>query len=200
MIEQVEEEELRSCLTFIVGADALKKVLRKTKLVGQSRDENTAEHSWHIALMALVLSRYANEPIDINRVVKMLILHDLGEIGVGDVPLYDPSRTQAQADEQEYVKQLFSSLPGDLEQEFLDLWAEFAAGKTPESRFARAMDRFQPFLNNLENKGGSWKELRITKDMALDKNKPIQEGADVLWNLYRHLAEKADRQGMFWQD
>jgi putative hydrolase of HD superfamily len=199
MIEQVEDEELRSCLMFIVRADALKKVLRKTKIVGGGRDENTAEHSWHLILMALSLARYANGPIDVNRVVKMLALHDLGEIGVGDVPLYDPARSQVQAEEEEFVKELFSTLPRELEKEFLDLWMEFAAGQTLEARFARAMDRFQPFLNNLENNGSSWAELKITKEMALDKNKSIQEGSDTLWQLYRILAGKADAQGMFWQ-
>jgi putative hydrolases of HD superfamily len=199
MMESIEDEEIRSCLMFAVKADALKNVLRKTKIVGGGRNENTAEHSWHIALMAAVLARCANKPLDINRVIIMLLLHDLGEIGVGDTPLYDPMRSQAQTGEEEFVKKLFSALPSDLGKEFLDLWMEFAAGKTPEARFARAMDRLQPFLCNLENNGGSWRELKITKDMALDKNKSIQEGSEALWQLYRMLAEKADEQELFWQ-
>jgi putative hydrolases of HD superfamily len=200
MIEQVEDEDLRSCIKFIVSADSLKKVLRKTKLVGGDRSENSAEHSWHLILMALLLARYANGPLDVDRVVRMLAVHDLGEIGVGDVALYAPGRAQVKIEEKKFAMEFFSSLPAGLGDEFQGLWLEFTEGHTLEAKFARAMDRLQPFLNNLENEGGPWMELKVTKEMALEKNKSIQEGSGKLWQLYQFLAGKAAARGWFWRE
>ena len=194
------DEGLKSCLDFIVKIDALKKVLRKTKVIKNERFENTAEHSWHLALMAFVLQRYSKVPIQIDRVVKMLLLHDLGEIEVGDVFLYDAARGQEKDAERDAIEKLFSSLPSDLRTVFLDLWTEFAEGTTAEAHFARAMDRFQPLLNNLCNDGGSWSSMGITREMALDKNKHIENASDVLWDAYQKLTAEAEEKGLFLSD
>jgi putative hydrolases of HD superfamily len=197
MFESLENKDLCACLEFIVKADALKKVLRKTRVIKNDRLENAAEHSWHLALMALVLQRYANAPINLERVIKMLLLHDLGEIEVGDFNLYDNARSEAQKSERVAIERLSSSLPQELYAEMMSLWTEFTEGITPEACYARALDRFQPFLSNLLNDGGSWKFLKITKEKALAKNQHIAEGSTTLWHAYEVLAEQAKMDGCF---
>jgi putative hydrolase of HD superfamily len=197
MFDALKDEDLRACLEFIVKADALKNVLRKTSVIKSDRRENTAEHSWHLALMAVILQRYANAPVDLERVIKMLLLHDLGEIEMGDVHLYDNARSEAQKSERSAIERLSSSLPQELHAEIMSLWAEFTEGVTPEACYARALDRFQPFLSNLSNDGGSWKFLEITKERALAKNQHIAEGSTTLWHAYVVLAELAEREGCF---
>jgi len=197
MFDALEDEDLRACLEFVVKADALKKVLRKTSVIKSDRRENTAEHSWHLALMALILQRYANAPVNLERVIKMLLLHDLGEIETGDVHMYDSARSEVQKSERSAVDRLSSSLPQELHAEMMSLWTEFTEGVTPEACYARALDRFQPFLSNLSNDGGSWKFLEITKEKALAKNQHISEGSATLWHAYEVLAEQAEREGCF---
>lgn len=198
MFESLENKELCACLEFIVKADALKNVLRKTSIIKSDRRENTAEHSWHVALMAFILQRYANAAVNLERVIKMLLLHDLGEIEMGDVHLYDDNaRPKAQKSERSSIERLSSSLPQELHAEVMSLWTEFTEGVTPEACYARALDRFQPFLSNLSNDGGSWKFLEITKEKALAKNQHIVEGSTTLWRAYEVLAEQAEREGYF---
>lgn len=127
----------------------------------------------------------------------MLILHDIGEITVGDSHLYDAGRPAAQNDERSAVKELFSSLPEDTRAEFTSLWEEFANDETPEAHYARAIDRFQPFLSNLANDGGSWKTLKISKVLAFSKNNQIAKGSEFLWDVYKTLADEADKDGFF---
>ncbi len=200
ILELLQDHELRACLEFILKIDALKKVLRKTSVIKIHRQENTAEHSWHLIMMALVLQRYSNAPLKTDRVIKMLALHDLGEIETGDVHLYDAKRQQNTHSEQEAVEALFASLPDDIKDEFTLLWKEFAEGKTPEAKFARAIDRFQPFLSNLANDGGSWKTLAVTREQALIKNQHIAEGSQKLWETYQRLSQKMDEMGYFHQE
>lgn len=189
MFDLLPDKDLTNCLNFLIEIDALKKTLRKTSIVGGERLENSAEHSWHLMMMAVVLQRYANEPVDLLKVLKMLCLHDLGEIEGEDVFLYDDeNRLAAEASERRAAEKLFSSLPNDTRQEFMTLWDEFTHGQTPESRFARALDRFQPFLTNVANQGGTWKTLKITHSKALEKNKHIGDGAAPLWEVYQTVA------------
>jgi putative hydrolase of HD superfamily len=200
MFDILEDKTLCACLDFIVKVDALKKVLRKTSVIKNARLENTAEHSWHLTLMAMVLNRYANEPIKLDRVIKMLVLHDLGEIEFGDTFFYDVARAQAQDNERSVITKLFESLPEELRQEFMELWEEFTIGTTSEANFARAMDRFEPFLSNLANDGGSWVSMKITKEKALTKNQHIDEGSHRLWDAYQKLAQQADDKKYFYQN
>lgn len=134
-------------LAFILEIDKLKEVLRQTRLITGERRENSAEHSWHIALLAILLAEYANTPVDVLRVVKMLLIHDIVEIDAGDTFAYSavPKAEQALR-EQLAAQRIFGLLPPDQEEEFVALWEEFEAGATPEAQFAHALDRFMPFL------------------------------------------------------
>jgi len=154
-------------------------------------------YSGKVNMMALVFQRYANEPVEILKVVKMLALHDLGEIDAGDVYLYAAERDDAEAKEWDAVEGLFGDLPEGLKTEFKTLWAEFAEGRSAEARYARALDRFQPFLSNISNEGGSWKTLGISKDQVLAKNKHIADGSDALWKIYQEVVPEAEKLGFF---
>jgi len=141
-------------MQFVVEIDKLKRVLRQTLLTDGSRRENSAEHSWHIALMAILLSEYATEPIDILRVVKMLLLHDLVEIDAGDTFCYDDRGHESKAErEMQAADRLFSLLPPDQASEFRALWDEFEAQETADAQFASTLDRLQPLLNNHQTQG-----------------------------------------------
>ena len=182
-------------LAFIVEIDKLKLILRKTKLFGNHRHENDAEHSWHLAIMALVLAEHANAPVDMLRVLKMLLIHDVVEIDSGDVFLFDTqvSHTNTEA-ELKAAQRIFGLLPDDQAQELIELWAEFEAGETPDARFAKAMDRLAPLLQNLLNEGGTWVEYEVSYERILAMKQRIGLGSEALWayakaELDRFLAE-----------
>ena len=142
----IEDVRLKKYLLFIAKLDELKLVIRGTSIIGKKRRENSAEHSWHIAVMALLLSEYANNKIDVNKVIKMLLLHDIGEIFTGDAVLYDEKkRTKLNEKERIFVKDFLSSLPTDTVSEYYNLWSEFDLGETDEAKFAKSIDRLQPF-------------------------------------------------------
>lgn len=141
----VDPSRLRRQLDFILEIDKAKAVLRRSRLLDGSRRENDAEHAWHLAVMALVLAEYANEPIDLSRVVKMLLVHDIVEIDAGDTFIYDDSDPAAKAErERQAAHRIFGLLPADQQQELLALWEEFEARRTADARFAAALDRLQP--------------------------------------------------------
>jgi putative hydrolases of HD superfamily len=186
-------------IRFIVEIDKLKTIYRRTYLIdnpGERRHENTAEHSWHIAVMAMVLAEYSNEPIDVARVLKMTLIHDIVEIDAGDTFAYD---TQGLVDkaarECAAADRLFALLPSDQESEFRALWDEFEEHKTPEARFAVAMDRFIPQLHNYYNQGGSWKEHEITHDRVVAKNAAMGDGAEDVWKWTLALLDDAVAKG-----
>lgn len=189
-------ERLLGLLSFVREIDKLKSVLRKTYLIDRSRSENTAEHSWHLALMAIVLSEHAAEEIDLPKVVKMLLVHDIVEIDAGDTFTYDEA---AHADKEEREKaaadRIFNLLPADLAQDLRALWDEFESRATPESRFAVAMDRLQPMLHNLATEGGSWQEHRITRRRVEERNRVIEQGAPELWAYARAMLDEAEGKG-----
>ena len=198
MLDELKDKTLAQSLEFILKIDGLKKIERKTKIVGSGRQENSAEHSWHLMMMALVLQDCANEKIDLLKVLKMLAIHELGEIDGGDSFFYDETlRAVAEEKEKHAVQKLCENLSSDLQQELMDLWQEFSFENTAESRFAQALDRYQPFLSNLANAGGSWKAMKITKAKALEKNKHIAEGSKKLWDSYQYLADILDDAGYF---
>lgn len=196
ILDLIEDKALKNIFEFILEAGKLKSVLRQTYMPDQNRFENSAEHSWHIILMAICLKDYAREEIQIEKVIKMIALHDLGEIYTGDTILYNQSAEQNN-NEQEALSKMFSTLPPHIAQDFLNLWNEFEEGKTNEARYAKALDRFNPFLYQLQNGGESWKRHKIDLDSALDKNKHINDGSKELWNNYKILADAANEQGMF---
>ncbi len=188
-------ERLRQQLAFLMEIDRLKEVLRQTYLTTESRRrENSAEHSWHLALMAMVLAEYADEPArDMGRVIKMVLIHDLVEIDAGDTYIYD---TQAQArklsEERRAAERIFGLLPSDQAEEFRALWEEFEARETPEARFAAALDRLMPLLHNYHTQGVSWQEHQVRSDKVYAMNRPrIQAGSRALWELADSLIKDA---------
>ena len=178
-------------LNFIVEIEKLKGVLRKTKVVGIDRYENSAEHSWQICLTALLLKEYANEPIDINRVIKMLLIHDLGEIDAGDTIIYATNIEEIKQKEAAGFKRLFALLPSEIAGELTELWQEFEECKTPEALYANAVDRIPPVLQNLHNNGQSWLENNISFEQVIKVNSKIANGSTSVWeNIKQKLVTK----------
>ena len=178
---------LEQQIAFLNEADKLKSVTRGTLLCDASRAENSAEHSWHLTLYALVLADQAGPDVDITRVIKMLILHDLVEIDAGDNPIfgsYDTADMEAQ--EQLAADRIFGLLPNDLRDDLRATWEEFEANETPTARFAKSLDRFQPPMQNLAAGGGSWVEYDVTEAQFVEKvGRKIQTGAPGLWEFAR---------------
>lgn len=169
-------------LSFLVNADRLKGVLRQTTLCDGSRRENSAEHSWHLTLMAEVLAEYAEGPVDIGRVVRMLMVHDLVEIDAGDTFAYDVSANADRATrEQLAADRIFGLLPAEQGRAMRALWDEFELETTAEARFATALDRLQPLLNNHHSGGGSWKAHSVTRSQVLRRMEPIRHALPALW-------------------
>ena len=192
-----KSNRFRCQIEFILEVDKLKQTLRKTILLDRSRKENSAEHSWHIALTALVLSEYAKEKdIDFFRVIKMLLVHDLVEIDAGDTYCYDePGRRNQARRERIAADRIFNILPPDQAGSLRALWDEFEKRETPESRFAHALDRFQPFLHNYFTEGQSWQENEIESRQVESRMRPVNDGAPNLWNYVNTLIEDAVEKG-----
>ena len=184
-------------IEFILEADKLKRTLRRTILLDRSRQENSAEHSWHIALTVLVLSEYAKDgDIDFFRVIQMLLVHDLVEIDAGDTYCYDETGREDQARREEAAaNRIFGILPADQAGHFRALWDEFERRETPESRFANVLDRFQPFLHNYFTEGQTWRENKIKSSQVTFRMQPVNEGAPALWNYVSALIEDAVAKG-----
>lgn len=178
-------------LAFLAEADKLKTVLRASRLIDGSRRENSAEHSWHVALCALVLAPLAGPGVDAGRVIRMLLIHDLVEIDVGDVPLHSAGGTAhgapaVKAAEAAAARRIFGLLPAAQRAELLALWEEFEAGATPDARFARGLDRFQPALLNLEGGGRGWRDYGLTLQVLEARYRPAIAGASpALWDWLR---------------
>jgi len=169
-------------LAFVVEVDRLKEVLRQTPIASGARRENSAEHSWHLALMASVLASYAAEPVDLLRVLPMLLIHDVVEIDAGDTFAFDEGgNATKQAREERAADRIFGLLPPEQAASFRALWDEFEGMATAESRFANALDRLQPLLLNAENGGGSWRAHGIRRDQVLQRMDPIRTAMPELW-------------------
>src|SRR5215831_19034496 len=174
----MELTRLEKQIRFIVEIDKLKTVYRRTSLINERRKENTAEHSWHIAVMAMILADYSNVKINLEKVLKMALVHDIVEIDAGDTFVYDAKGTLDKAErERAAASRLFGLLPSDQAEELRALWDEFEARETAEARFAATMDRFIPQLHNYHNEGGSWKEHGITHDRVVARNSTMAEGS-----------------------
>ena len=189
-------DRLANQLLFILEIDRLKSVYRRTYLVDGTRSENSAEHSWHLALMAMVLAEHANKPLDVGKVIRMVLIHDIVEIDAGDTYIYDEQGDKAER-EQQAATRIFGLLPPDQEREFRELWEEFEGGETPEARFASALDRFMPQLHNYHTQGRSWKEHGITAERVLSRNVEIAGGSVTLWEFTQTLIEQAVAEGLF---
>lgn len=178
-------EKLEKQLNFLREIDRLKSVERQSPLLDKSRKENSAEHSWHLAMYALLLNEYACSPVNPHRVIKMLLLHDIVEIDVGDFPIHGASDAKLQTDlEAKAASRLFGLLPDEQDKELLALWQEFELAETEDAKFAKALDRFQPLLTNIFTGGGTWVESKVTLDQVLSRYGPaIKKGAPELWNL-----------------
>ena len=189
-------DRLARQLHFIIELDKLKSVYRRTYLIDGSRSENSAEHSWHLALMAIVLAEHANEPLDVAKVIKMVLIHDIVEIDAGDTYIYDSQDDKAER-EQRAADRIFGLLPPDQAAEFRSLWDEFEERETAEARFASALDRFIPQLHNFYTEGRSWKEHGITSERVLLRNVEISHGSVTLWQWTQMLIERAEAEGFF---
>ena len=191
-------ERLDQQMRFTGEAGRLKGVLRQTMLAGPGRRENSAEHSWHVAVMAVTLAEYAPPGTDIGRVTAMLLVHDLVEIDAGDLFVYADAAQQARQEKAERAAadRIFALLPPDQAASFRGLWDEFEERRTPEARFARGLDRLQPMLANLTAGGGTWTEHGITADQVLAKVKLIEDGSPALGRYSRDLVERAVRDGL----
>lgn len=184
-------------IEFIREIDKLKYIFRKTKLINSDRPENDAEHSWHLAMMAIVLAGHANEPIDLEKVMKMVLIHDIVEIDSGDVFVYDTTKSHDNFDEElKAARRIFGILPEEQAEEFINLWIEFEEMKTPESKFARSLDRLEPLLQNASNNGGTWREFDVKYDQVMEKKQVIKYGSEELWKYAKQLIDESVEKGI----
>ena len=190
---------MQQIVDFILELDKLKGVTRKTRPLGLERYENSAEHSWQIALLAASLAPYAAEPVDVDRVTAMLLVHDVGEIDTGDTIFYaEGGWPERKAAERAAVTRIFSLLPEPQRSTFLGLWDEFERNETPEARFANAADRAMPVLLNLAGGGQSWRENGIAYERVVSRvGPPIRAGCPALWEYLAARLEEKRREGWF---
>jgi putative hydrolase of HD superfamily len=190
-------QQLLDQIAFIKEIDKVKYIQRKTKLFNSDRCENDAEHSWHLALMAIVLAEHSNEPIDVLKVVKMVLIHDIVEIDAGDVFMYDTVKNHDNTDEERLAaNRIFGLLPEKQAEELIAIWEEFEAGETNEAKFARSMDRLEPLLQNTSNDGGTWKEFGVKYDKVYEKKSVIKNGSESLWNYAEGLINESVEKGI----
>lgn len=184
-----QESVVQPFVDFVLELDKLKGVTRKSRPLGLARYENSAEHSWQIALFAASMAHFSAQPVNLDRVVGMLLVHDVGEIDTGDIIVYaEEGADERKAAEAEAVDRIFGLLPSSVKDRFLALWQEFEAAETPEARFAHAMDRAMPVLLNLANQGQSWRENGISYERVVRRiGPPIEAGCPALW---AYLAER----------
>jgi putative hydrolases of HD superfamily len=189
-------DRLRRQIAFLVEIDKLKTILRRNHISDGSRVENDAEHSWHFAVAAVLLSEVAAAEVDVLTVVKIALIHDIVEIDAGDTFIYDEAAQVGQSErEGRAAERLFGLLPEDQAAAFLHLWREFEEGRTPESRYARAIDRLAALILNYASEGKTWREHGISKAQLLAVNQRIALGSPALWNYVRELIEDAARRG-----
>ncbi len=193
----VDVERFKRQIDFILEADKLKNVARRTTLLDVSRQENSAEHSWHIALLVLILSEYAkDDELDLLQVIKLLLIHDLVEIDAGDTYCYDEGGGQDQYKrETKAADRIFNILPADQAASLRALWDEYEAKDTPESKFANALDRVQPFLHNYFTRGHTWQKHGIQKKQVIARMQPVNEGSQLLWEYVSFLIDDAVEKG-----
>ncbi len=190
-------ERLKKQIQFIIEIDKLKNIFRRSVITDKSRLENDAEHSWHVSLMALLLLEYANDKdVDVLKVIKMLVIHDIVEIDAGDIIVYDiEKRKEQEIIEQSAADRLFGLLPQDQKDEFKSLWREFEDRETSEAKYARVLDRLQPLLLNYYTQGKAWKKAGIKSSDVIKINSIIKDGSEELWDFTQQLIQKAVNNG-----
>lgn len=190
-------DKLLKQIDFIREIDKVKYIQRKTRLFGSDRNENDAEHSWHLALMAIVLAEHSNEPVDILKVIKMVLIHDIVEIDAGDTFIYDQAKNHTNTDEErKAAERIFGLLPAAQAAELIAIWEEFEAGITSEARFAKAMDRLEPLLQNVSNNGGTWAEFGVDYHKVVEKKKQIEKGSASLWQYASRMIDESVEKGI----
>ena len=184
-------------IDFIKEIDKIKYIQRKTKLFNSDRNENDAEHSWHLAMMTLVLVQHSEVPVDVLKVLKMVLIHDIVEIDAGDIFIYDTAKNHSNTEEERKAAQrIFGILPKKQADEMLSIWEEFESGQTPEAKFARTMDRLEPLLQNISNTGGTWKEFGVDYSKVYEKKKVMKEGSTAIWNYDENLINESVEKGI----
>lgn len=184
-------------IEFIKEIDKLKYIQRRTRLFNSDRNENDAEHSWHLAVMAIVLAGHSNVPVDVLKVVKMVLIHDIVEIDAGDTFIYDTQKSHSNTDDERLAaNRIFGMLPESQASELIAIWEEFEAGETSEAKFARSMDRLEPLLQNSSNDGGTWKEFGVKYEKVYEKKKVIKEGSEALWAYAEALINESVEKGI----
>jgi len=191
-------ERLQQQIAFIIEIDKLKSIYRQSIIVDKTRNENDAEHSWQLAMMAVVLLEHANtEELNSLRIIKMLLIHDLVEIDAGDTFAYDDAGHEDKYErELAAAERIFGLLPDDMSEELLALWKEFEARETAEAKFAAALDRLAPMLLNYYTGGKSWNDHGITSDQVLQRNRHINDGSTALWEYAQSFIADAVQQGI----
>ena len=189
-------ERLKKQLEFSLEIDKEKNIFRQTHLSGHGRNENDAEHAWHMAIMAFLLKEYANEEVDISKVMLMCLIHDVVEIDAGDTYAYDEVNLKTQKEREDKAKErIFSMLPDDQKDILISLFDEFEEGKTPEAKFAKAMDNLQPLILNNSNNGGDWRIHGVNKTQVYGRQGKTAEGSEILFNLTDILIKENIRKG-----
>lgn len=192
----MDNERLRKQIDFILEADKEKEIYRQTHITGYKRFENDAEHAWHMAIMVYLLKEYANEPFDTSRAMIMALIHDVVEIDAGDTYAYDEEAKKSQSEREALAaKRIFGLLPDDQRDEFTALFREFEEGKTPEARFARVMDNFQPLLLNDKNDGEDWKAHGVSREKVTARQERTALGSKELWEFSKKIIEANTEKG-----
>ncbi len=190
-------ENLLKQIDFIKEIDKVKYIQRKTKLFNSDRNENDAEHSWHLALMAIVLMEHSNKSIDLLKVIKMVLIHDIVEIDAGDTFIYDTLKDHSNTNEERLAaNRIFGLLPTAQAEELIAIWEEFEAGETDEAKFAKTMDRLEPLLQNTSNDGGTWKEFDVSYEKVHQKKSVIKEGSEPIWDFAEQLINDSVEKGI----
>ena len=190
------DERLKKQLDFALEIDKEKNILRQTHLSGNGRNENDAEHAWHMAIMAYLLREYSNEPVDITRVMLMCLIHDVVEIDAGDTYAYDEEGKKTQKAREEAAKErIYSLLPEDQKEELAAIFDEFEESKTPESKFAHAMDNLQPLMLNNSNDGGDWREHGVSAKQVYGRQSRTKEGSEKLYEVTDQIIKKHREKG-----
>jgi len=190
-------DDLLKQLSFIKEIDKIKYIQRKTKLFNSDRPENDAEHSWHLALMTLVLAEHSDTPIDVLKVLKMVLIHDIVEIDAGDTFIYDTLKNHTNTvEELKAAMRIFGLLPKEQAEELIALWQEFEAGETNEAKFAKSMDRLEPLLQNTSNNGGTWREFGVDYQKVYDKKKVIRDSSATIWKYAENLIQESVEKGI----
>jgi putative hydrolase of HD superfamily len=190
-------DKLLQQINFIKEIDKVKYIQRKTKLFNSDRNENDAEHSWHLAMMTIVLAEHADAPIDVLKVLKMVLIHDIVEIDAGDTFIYDTAKNHSNTEvERLAANRIFGMLPKEQADEFIAVWEEFESGETNEAKFARSMDRLEPLLQNTSNKGGTWAEFGVNYTKVYEKKKVIKDGSSSIWDYAENLINESVEKGI----